>query len=97
MSDAIVGICEIELYLPGVTSLKEKRGIIKSMLAKMRNQFNVANAEVGKLDSWQSSTIAITTVSNSTSHCHQTIQTVLKWMESRFPDAMITKQNTEIL
>ena len=97
MSDAIIGFCEIELYLPGVTSLKEKRGIIKSMLTKMRNQFNIANAEVGKLDAWQSSTIAITTVSNSTSHCHEMIQTVLKWIESRYPDAMITKQNTEIL
>jgi uncharacterized protein len=97
MSDAIIGFCEIELYLPGVTSLKEKRGIIKSMLAKMRNQFNIANAEVGKLDSWQSSTIAITTVSNSTSHCNEMLQTVVKWIESRYPDAMITKQNTEIL
>ena len=97
MSDAKVGFCEIELYLPGVTSLKEKRGIIKSMLAKMRNQFNIANAEVGKLDSWQSSTIAITTVSNSTSHVHKTIQNVMKWIESRFPDAMIVNHETEIL
>jgi uncharacterized protein YlxP (DUF503 family) len=97
MADAKIGFCEIELYLPGVTSLKEKRGIIKSMLTKMRNQFNVANAEVGKLDSWQSSTIAITTVSNSTSHLHQTIQNVMKWIESRYPDALIVNHATEIL
>jgi uncharacterized protein len=97
MSDAKIGFCEIELYLPGVTSLKEKRGIIKSMLTKMRNQFNIANAEVGKLDAWQSSTIAVTTVSNSTAHCQQMIQNVMKWIESRYPDAMITNHNTEIL
>lgn len=97
MSDAKIGLCEVELYLPGVTSLKEKRGIIKSMLTKMRNQFNVASAEIGKLDSWQSSTIAITTVSNSSNHLQQTIQNVLKWMESRYPDAMIVSQNIEIL
>lgn len=97
MSDAKIGFCEIELYLPGVSSLKEKRGIIKSMLTKMQNKFNIANAEVGKLDVWQSSTIAISTVSNSTTRCQQTIQKVIKWIESRYPDAVITSHNTEIL
>lgn len=97
MSNAKIGFCEIELYLPGVSSLKEKRGIIKSMLAKMRHQFNVANAEVGKQDTWQSATIAVTTVSNSSVHLQQTIQNVMKWIESRYPDAMIINHSTEIL
>ena len=97
MSYAKIGFCEIELYLPGMTSLKEKRSIIKSMLAKMRNQFNIANAEIGKQDSWQSSTIAVTTVSNSTGRAQQTIQNVIKWIESRYPDAMIVNHEVEIL
>ncbi|MDQ7035102.1 MAG: DUF503 domain-containing protein [Anaerolineae bacterium] len=97
MSDAIIGLCEIELYLPGISSLKEKRSIIKSMLTKMRNKFNIASAEVGKLDVWQSSTIAITTVSNSSTHCQQTMQKVIKWIESHYPDAMITSHHSEIL
>ena len=68
MSDAKIGFCEIELYLPGVTVAERKTWHhVKSMLTKMRNKFNIASAEVGKLDTWQSSTIAITTVSNSTS------------------------------
>lgn len=97
MSDAKIGFCEIELYLPGVLSLKQKRGILKSMLNKMRNKFNISNAEVGNNDTWQSATIAITCVSNSTTRLHQTIQNALKWIESNYPDAMIMKHNTEIL
>lgn len=97
MSDAKIGFCEIELYLPGVLSLKQKRGILKSMLTKMRNKFNVANAEVGKNDSWQSASIAVTTVSNSTARLDQTIQNVMKWIESNYPDAMIIKHDIEIL
>lgn len=97
MSDAKIGFCELDLYLPGITSLKQKRGIIKSMLAKMRNQFNVSAAEVGHLDSWQSSVIAVAVVSNSTQHLHQTIQKVMKWVESRYPDVYITAETTEIL
>lgn len=97
MSNTKIGFCEIELYLHGVSSLKEKRGIIKSMLVKMRNKFNIANAEVGKQDTWQSATIAITTVSNSTAHLNQTIQNVMKWIEARYPDAIIINHSTEIL
>jgi uncharacterized protein YlxP (DUF503 family) len=97
MATTVIGFCEIDLYLPGVASLKEKRSILKSMLAKMRNQFNIANAEVGHHDVWQSSTIAITTVSNSNKVVHQTIQTVMQWMESRYPDVVITNHTMEFL
>jgi len=97
MSETKIGYCEIELYLPGVSSLKEKRGIIKSLLTTMHNQFNVANAEVGKQDVWQSATIALSTVSNSSAHIHKTMQNVIKWIESRYPDAIITEQSIEIL
>lgn len=97
MANTKIGFCELELYLPGVVSLKEKRGIIKSMLAKMRNQFNIANAEVGNQDTWQSATIAISCVSNSSQRLHKTMQNVIKWIESRYPDAIITGESIEIL
>lgn len=97
MSNAKILVCEVELYLPGVLSLKEKRSIIKSLLAKMRHEFNVANAEIDHLDTWQSAMIAFTAVSNSTKILQQVHQQVLDWIESRFPDAMIVKQMQEIL
>lgn len=97
MTDTKIGLCEVEFYLADVRSLKEKRGILKSMLAKMRNEFNVANAEVGNHDIWQSAKIAITTVSNSTSHLHSSLQNVINWIESHYPEAMIVKQRIEII
>lgn len=97
MAHTKIGFCQIDLYLPGVSSLKEKRGIIKSMLARMRNQFNVANAEVDNLESWQTATIAISAVSNSSAVVHKTIQNVIKWMENRYPDAVIIGQEMEML
>ena len=97
MSQAKIAYCEIKLYLLGVTSLKQKRSIIKSMLTKMQNQFNIANAEIGDLDLWQSSIIGVTCVSNSTQQLHKVIQSVIEWIESRYPDAIITSENTEIM
>ena len=43
----IVGAALIELHVHGSQSLKAKRGVVKSLTARMRNKFNVAVAEVG--------------------------------------------------
>lgn len=95
--DALVGLCTITLYLPGITSLKGKRRIIKSIIARMRNTYNVSCAEIAKLDKWQSAVIAFACVSNSNRHIDDTIQTILRWIEANFPDAMITEHDIEIL
>ena len=42
----LVGTLEVELYLPGTSSLKEKRFILKSIKTKIRNSYNVSIAEV---------------------------------------------------
>jgi hypothetical protein len=97
MARGIIGYLEIELYLPGTASLKEKRSMLKPLLSRMRNQFNVANAEIDHHDVWQSAVVGITTVSNSTSHCQQMLQTILNWIEQDFPDLMITHERIEIL
>jgi uncharacterized protein YlxP (DUF503 family) len=97
MAHTIVGICTIKLHLPGVSSLKEKRGVLKSMLARMHNTFNVSAAEIDHLDVWQSSTIAVALVSNSSRHVYQVIQSVLEWIEGNYPNAMVVDQEIEIL
>jgi hypothetical protein len=78
-------------------SLKEKRGILKSMLARLRNTFNVSAAEVDHQDVWQSATIAIAVVSNSNVHVTQTINKVQQWIENHFPDAIVVNQDVELL
>lgn len=97
MAHAIVGICTLELHLPGVGSLKEKRSILKSLMARARQQFNVAAAEVDYQDSWQSAVIAMTTVSNSTQHVNSMLSHLINWIEENFPDAMLVQETIEIL
>jgi len=38
----IIGTCVIELRIPGNGSLKGKRRVLKSVMARVRNQFNVS-------------------------------------------------------
>jgi uncharacterized protein YlxP (DUF503 family) len=92
----IIGTCELTFHLPGVTSLKDKRAIIKSLLARLRQQFNIAAAEVDRQDSWQTAVIGIATVTNSTRHANEVLQNVIIWIESNAPDAIITHQQMDI-
>jgi len=94
---AIIGLCTIEVHLPEVGSLKAKRSILKSMLAKLHNQFNVSASEVDENDRWQTAVIAIAVVSNSARHAEQVLNNALDWVESRYPEAVIVKQTIEIL
>jgi uncharacterized protein YlxP (DUF503 family) len=97
MSDVIVGYCRLELYLAGVTSLKEKRSILKSMLARMRQQFNVSAAEVAKNDMHQAAVIAFAVVSNSTRHTQESLDNVLRWIETTCLDVIVSAHEMEIL
>ncbi len=53
-----------EMLVPMAASLKEKRSVIKSLKEKLKRRFNVSVAEVGYLDKWQRSSIAVVLVGN---------------------------------
>lgn len=71
-----VGALILELYMPQCRNLKDKRQVIKSVMDRTRQRFNVAVAEVGKNDLWQVSTLAVACVSNSESSARELLASV---------------------
>ncbi|MEK7774061.1 MAG: DUF503 domain-containing protein, partial [Deltaproteobacteria bacterium] len=55
----VVGICRISLVIHGNASLKGKRQVLKSIIEKVRNRFNVSIAEVGDNDLWQRAELGV--------------------------------------
>jgi hypothetical protein len=49
----IVGACVVELHIEGSGSLKAKRGVVRSIVRRLRNEFNLAVSEIGGQDTWQ--------------------------------------------
>lgn len=49
----IVGAALVELRVHGSRSLKEKRGVVRSIQRRVRNRFNLSVSEVGGQDTWQ--------------------------------------------
>jgi uncharacterized protein YlxP (DUF503 family) len=93
----IIGACTITLQLHGVHSLKEKRSIIKSLLARMRNSFNIAAAEVDAQDSHSSAIIGVACVSESSDYARGQLEAVLRWIEAERPDVPVVDYEIELL
>ncbi|NLY61600.1 MAG: DUF503 domain-containing protein [Clostridiales bacterium] len=72
---------EIELLLYESQSLKEKRKIVNSLIAKILNQFNVAIAEIDYLDTWQRTSLGLACVANSSKHAQKQLDKVLEYIE----------------
>ena len=70
----IVGIAVWELHLPGCHSLKEKRGILKPLVAGLRQKLNLSVAETGHQDLWQRAEIACAAVGSARPVVEETLR-----------------------
>ncbi len=92
-----VGVCRVRLRLPENHSLKGKRQVLKSLVARLHNRFNVSAAEVDDHDSWQLASIAIACASNDERHTDRVLAAVMSFIRSERLDAEIIDFETEII
>ena len=92
-----VGVCRINLRLPENESLKGKRRILKSIISRVGNKFNVAIAEVDNGDMWQLATIGICCVSNDRRPANEVMSRVVDFIINSRPDAEILDYKIEII
>ncbi len=93
----MVGILTLHLLLPGCTSLKEKRGRLKPLLARLHKEFNLSAAEMDLQDKWRESILACAMVGNNRIHLEQSLQAVTKWVEQNWQDVELFDEHLELL
>lgn len=93
----VIGVCTIHLDLPGCHSLKEKRRVLKSLLARVQNDFNVSVAEVGSNDAWQHAVLGVVSVSNDQGYVHRLLTKVVRSIERGRFDAQVADYEIEIV
>ena len=91
-----LGLLTVHLQIPGCTSLKEKRGRLKPLLARLHREFNVSAAEVDHLDAWQEAIIACALVSNENNHTQGVLQRVVSWIETSWLDVQVIDDQIEL-
>lgn len=77
----IVGTCEVTFRAEWVTSLKEKRMVVKSLVEKTRHKFNASVAEVDRQEEHKTIVIGFACVTNERRHADSMIQHILDFME----------------
>jgi uncharacterized protein YlxP (DUF503 family) len=92
-----VGVCTIELRLPGNGSLKGKRSILKSITVRVSREFNVSIAEVDAQDTWQRAVLGVACVSSSASYAHRQLERVVQWIETNRLDLELLDYQIELL
>ena len=92
-----VGICRLTTHLPESSNLKEKRQVARSLTARIRNQFNVAVAEVDDNDLWQRLTLGICCVSNDSAHANEMLARVVTFVEDFRSDLVLLDYETEVI
>ncbi|MCK5552855.1 MAG: DUF503 domain-containing protein [Deltaproteobacteria bacterium] len=78
----IVGICHLDVIIPENHSLKGKRQVIKKIIDRVRNRFNISIAEVGDNELWQRSQLGISLVGNDRRFVNSYLDRVINFIEA---------------
>ncbi len=92
----VVGIGSIVLRLPGNTSLKGKRKVVKGVVTRLQNAFNASVAEVGANDSHQRAEIGFAFVGNDRRFINSKLDKALNFVET-MQVAEIIETDVEII
>jgi uncharacterized protein YlxP (DUF503 family) len=78
----------------GVTSLKGKRSIVKSLIGRLRSRFNISISEVDHQDSKNTAVVGIAIVSNEARFIDQQFDSILDFMrnDGRFYLARVERE-----
>lgn len=77
-----VGIARYELRLPAAASLKDKRAVLRRLLAILRQRFNVSVGEVDHLDLRQRATLGLALVTDTQFHARRVLHEISKHVET---------------
>ena len=91
----VVASCTVTLRLPANDSLKGKRSVIKSAMARLRQEFNISVAEVDAQDSWQTAVLGLACVSSDAAYAHGLLQRAVQWIEENRPDVELLDYEIE--
>lgn len=77
----VTGVLKVQLQLNGIGSLKAKRGIVKSVIGRLRSRFNVSASEVDHQDNKRCAVIGISMVSNDSAYIDQNLDKIVDFLQ----------------
>ncbi|MHB0976043.1 MAG: DUF503 domain-containing protein [Candidatus Aquicultorales bacterium] len=91
----VVGLLQLELFIAGATSLKDKRQVVKSVIGKIANKYNVSVSEVDHQDLWQRALIGVAHTSETGAQTAKVLENVRGYVEA-LDKAIVTRGDISI-
>ena len=92
----VIGVLELTLAVPAAT-LKEKRSVVKRVINRTQQKFNVAAAEVDELDNPGGTVLGFVTVGNDRRYVNSVLDHLINHVDEMYlaniVDQCITMEN----
>ena len=92
-----IGACRLQLRLADNHSLKGKRQVVKSIVGRVQNRFNVSISEIEDNELWQVVTLGIACVSNDARHANEVLSKVVNYINDERLDTEMVDYEIEIV
>lgn len=93
----VIGVLTLELDIPAAHSLKDKRQVLRSLQARLRNQFNVSVAEVADQNSRRRGVIGVVCVNSDRNYTHGLLMKVIAMVEQTRLDCVLSDYEIELI
>lgn len=78
----VVGAALVEIHVHGSHSLKQKRGVVRSIQQRLRNQFNISVSEVGGQGTWQRAVLGLTAAGSEALPVRKVLERAIRFVEN---------------
>ncbi|MGL5352089.1 MAG: DUF503 domain-containing protein [Clostridium sp.] len=90
-------LLKVKLHASWVHSLKEKRMVVKSIIQKLKNKFNISVGEVDEQDIHKTIVVGITAVCGSSAQVDSTMENIINFMEENTDAEIINISHEEYI
>lgn len=91
-----IAIARVTLDIPGASSLKAKRQVVRRVTDKVKAKFNLAVAEIDDADVWTREVIGLSAVGNDAAHVREQMEKVLHVIEEMYV-AVVAHKEIEVV
>ncbi|HEX8994472.1 MAG TPA: DUF503 domain-containing protein [Ktedonobacterales bacterium] len=92
-----VATAQVTMRLFESYSLKDKRQVTRSLLARLREKFDLSAAEVGDTQTWNLARLGLACVSGEAKHAQDVIERAIRYIEESRPDVELSDVTTDTI
>lgn len=78
----VVGAALVEIHVHASQSLKQKRGVVRSIQQRLRNEFNISVSEVGGQGTWQRAVLGMTAAGSEAMQVKKVLERAIRFVEN---------------